>query len=380
MLYLRLRHPLRRHEDAKRLVANMLSYVRPQDYLPRMQEILAGDPRRILHKTVVLGLGYSSDDSSIDFIRSELQSDKEEEQIAALHALTVSARFRAMQIMANLLRDKSSARTQRVPLSAMHLVAGIFGYKVVPFLLNGLDDFDPRVVKNTLDVLSYFRQRDSKPYFFRYVDAGTPCIRANALLGLAQFRELRSQIKMTIVEALKEDNTPLTASLLYVIGPIKDRGFPEEVARMYDDPMLRRHPALTNVLAWAMVINGDPRGLRLFNEIISLPEDAATHAGFLHFFALSPETVRYDILRQFVGNGCSDLAAAERLCRRLEQSMYDFHEQVQYLKLCMRSFARCGSSRRTAQRILPSIFVRSRFRPARRQRFFKPPQKRRFPL
>ncbi|HEY9869018.1 MAG TPA: MFS transporter, partial [Candidatus Obscuribacterales bacterium] len=330
------------------LAANMLSYVRPQDYVMRMQEILAGDPRKILHKTVVLGLGYCPDDSSIDVIRKELQSDKEEVQIAALHALKASGKFRAMQIMVNILRDKSSARTQRVRLSAMHLIAGIFGDKAVPFLLNGLDDFDPRVVANTLEVLSYFRQRDLKRYFFRYVDAKTPRIRANALLGLAQYPELRSQIKMTIVEALQENNVPLTASLLYVIGRIRDRGFREEVGRIYDDPQLRHHPALTNVLAWAMVMNGDPRGFHLFNEIISLPDDAATHAGFLHFFALSPQTVRYDILRQFVGNGSSNPAAAEQLCRRLDQSVYDFHDEVEYLKLCMRSFAKREASRRTA--------------------------------
>ena len=325
------------------IAANMLSYIRPPDYVERMNEILAAAPKKLLRKTIILGLGYLHSERSVEIIKEQFESDKEEIQLAALDALRISKKFRATQFMLNILLAKATPKTQRVRLNAMSVIAGIYGKKAIPFLMNGLEDADPRVVANALEVLSYFKDRDLKPYFVKHLASAVPRVRANALLGLAHFRETKSQYRRAVLDSLEQGSVSLIASIVYVIGRLRDREFRSDLIRIYDSPDLARNPALVNVLSWALIRINDQRGYELTNRIVLQPTYAKEQGSFMHFFSLHPQEVRYDIIRYFVNAYQQDPDAVHRFGERLKQSIYDFHEELEYLKVYSQSIRARGA-------------------------------------
>lgn len=318
------------------IAAHTLSYIRPKDYVERMSQVLARAPKKLLRKTIVLGLAYANTDDSVEIIEHEFFSDKEEIQLAALDALRVSKKLRATQFMLNILLERARPKTQRVRLNAMAAIGALYGKKAIPFLLNGLDDEDPRTVANALEVLSFFKERELKQVFIRFAESDVPRIKANALLGLSRYRDTRKLFNKIIRQSLTRQDVPLITSLLYIIGKTKASEFRGEVRRIFNNTHLRYDERVINPLTWALTRLNEKSGFDLANEILTVAGSSQINS-FMHFFSQHDPETRYDIIEHYVNVYSGDIEAIRRVGEILKHSVYDFHEELQYLKVYSQS-------------------------------------------
>jgi len=323
-------------KSAAIIAAHTLSYIRPKDYVERMSRILARDPKKLLRKTIVLGLAYTGTDDSVELIQNEFYSDKEEIQLAAIDALRISGRLRATKFMLNILLERARPKTQRVRLNALTAIGALYGRKAIPFVLIGLEDDDPRTVANALEVLSYFGEKELIATFMQFVNSNVPRQKANALLGLSRFSETREDFVSVIRESLSSGDVPLVASLLYIIGKTKAKEFRAEVLKIYNNTGLRYDQSVINPLAWALARLNEKSGFDLAIEILSVP-DSTNIAAYMHFFSQLDAEARYDVIKHFVNRNAGDLEASRRLGEILKNSVYDFHEELQYLSIYSQS-------------------------------------------
>jgi len=321
------------HRTASILAVNFLSYLRPKKYEEELQTILDHDPKKLLKKNIILSLGYSKKEVTIDTIIREFNSGSEEIQMSVLDALRVSHRHKAVQFMAKVVMAQVKPRTIRVRINATSLLAGLFGKYSIPFLLNGLDDEDPRIVANTLETLATFRDPSLIAYFEHFLSSPIPRVRANALMGLAAFRSTRELYRTHARELLRGPNDRMRVSILYVIGHLEDRKLKPEVEQICDSAKIS-DPGVKRVCAWALTRMGDRGGMESFVELLS--EDAKDDqktASILHFFSQLPKTTRMDLIRMAALKYMEDHTGLKNLEKLLDYPTYDFHEELDFFYL-----------------------------------------------
>ena len=317
------------HRDKATAVyaADLLSFIRPSDFRERMEAVLAVDAREVLRKTVILGLGYVRDDKSYDRITKEFESDREEIQLAVLDALLAARHYRAVQFLVNVVTTKKTAKSLRVRMSATNIVAAIYGKSGIPFLLNGLEDTDERVVANTLEVLARFKEHSLRSSFERFLHHPTPRIRANAIIGLHGIAANKDEVLTEAKNMIASRDPGQVSSILYAIGMERLRELHVHALVLLPsvlswDPMVRR------CLAWALSRLGDRRGYDLFAELFD--QDAIPAASYMHFFAQLDASERFDVVRSMAVFRCAKPDALERVRGRLEASNFDCHEEAEY--------------------------------------------------
>ena len=134
-----------------------------------MNKLLSLSPKKLLRKTIIVSLGYERQNASLETVMNEFQSDKEEIQLAVLDALKVAHQYKATQFMVKIIMAQERSKSLRVRMNATRIVAGIYGRRAIPFLLNGLEDPDPRIVANTLETLSIYKDKALLPYFMKFL-------------------------------------------------------------------------------------------------------------------------------------------------------------------------------------------------------------------
>lgn len=315
------------------MAAHLLSYLKPQDFVKRMTEVLETSPKKLLRKTIIIGLGFTKNEDSIDVIKREFFSDREEIQIAVLDALQISKQFRAIQFMINIVLDKLKPKTQRVRLNAMSVIGALYGKRAIPFLLNGLDHSDPRVMANTLEVLGQFREKGLIPYFKKYLTSDIPRLRANAILGMARFPGMKIPLRTVLRDSLRDPNLGMKASALYVVGKLREKRLRDDVVALEQDEVCAQNPKITNALAWALISLKNRRGYDRACEIWVKATSTEEMRTFMHFFSLYKIETRYDMIRFLLNQYHNDSEAIKIANERLKKSVYDFHEELEYLKL-----------------------------------------------
>ncbi len=307
--------------------ADLLSFVRPSDFRERMEHILEVDPREVLRKTVILGLGYARDDQSYERITKEFESDREEIQLAVLDAMLAAGHYRAVQFLVNVVTTKKTSKSLRVRMSATAIVAALYGRKGIPFLLNGLDDPDDRVVANTLEVLARFREVSLRASFERYIRSPTPRVRANALIGLHAMGVDADEVLKAAREMVASRDPGQVASILYAVGKERLRELHMQALVLLPSP-LSWDPMVRRCLAWALTRLGDSRGYELFAELFD--QDAIPAASYMHFFAQLDAGERFDVVRAIAVYRAKNQAALARARSRLDASHFDCHEEATY--------------------------------------------------
>jgi hypothetical protein len=286
-----------------------------------------------LRKTIIIGLGFTKNEDSVDIIKREFFSDREEIQIAVLDALQISKQFRAIQFMINIVLDKLKPKTQRVRLNAMSVIGALYGKRAIPFLLNGLDHDDPRVMANTIEVLSQFREKALIPYFKKYLTSDIPRLRANAILGLARFSGMKILCRKALRDALRDQNLTMKASILYAIGKLREKRLRDDVVALGQNEVTAQNPKIANALAWALIHFKDVRGYDRACEIWVKSTSTEEMRTFMHFFSLHKTETRYDMIRFLLNKYRDDEATVQIANERLKKSFYDFHEELEYFKL-----------------------------------------------
>ncbi|MBF0492321.1 MAG: HEAT repeat domain-containing protein [Deltaproteobacteria bacterium] len=320
------------HKTAAIIAVQALSFLRPKSYLKKMKNLLEGNPKKLLRKTIILGLGYSQHEDSLENIMKEFRSDKEEIQIAVLDALSVSQQYGAVQFMINVILAQEKVKSLRVRLNATALLVNMYGKKAIPFLLNGLEDSDERLIANTLETLSLYNDKSLIPYFKKHLSSSNNRVKANAYMGLARFRSTYSLYLNFVQKTLKEQTPDLLGSVLYIIGQVKDFRFKKEVAQL-SSSALRDDPMIKRCLAWALSQLRDPKGFDLFGELFETPFQKEKEAPFMHFFSQLQQEQRFDITKHLVNTRGTDKTFINNMGDHLRYSKFDFHEEIEYFHL-----------------------------------------------
>src|SRR5262249_14112616 len=133
-------------------------------------------------------------------------------------------------------------------------------------------------------------------------------------------------------DSLKKADVALVGSLLFVIGQAREKAFHPDILQMYEVPRLRYDPKLVNVFTWSLIRLDDVHGFNLASEILASGDDNLQQS-FMHFFSLHHAETRYDIINHFVLQTGGNRAAIRQVGDLLKNSVYDFHEELQYLKV-----------------------------------------------
>ncbi len=324
------------------LSATGLSYLRPRGYPDLMNQVLALNPKKLLRKTIILGLGFSRDQKASEIVIQEFQSEKEEIQLAVIDALSASRSYRGLNFILNVCLTGKSARSLSVRLNAATLVSSLYGKRAIPIIMMGLNDDDPRMVANALEALAMFREAELVPVFIKHLESEVPRVRANALMGLGLLKSYRARYQEEVMRALRGPVGTIQSSCIYVVGRVRDRTFLEELRRLEQETRTGSDPSLFQVrrmLAWALTCLGEPAGRALFWQLLSEKSASDSGAGggadsILHFFSQLTQEERYDCVQHWL---VEDMTSPEAIRERelkvatiLKGSRFDFHFESEY--------------------------------------------------
>ncbi len=187
-------------------------------------------------------------------------------------------------------------------------------------------------VANTLEVLALFRDKTLISYFGRFVESAVPRVRANALMGLAGFRTERETYNGIVREILDGFDTHMLVSILYVVGKTQDASFERHLTRLYESP-LAQDPMVRRGLAWCFTRLNDKRGLELFTEFFAESYNDGDQAPYMHFFSQLSRDLRLDLVKYFAVNLFEQKQLITFFRRKLKNSHYDFHDEIDYLEI-----------------------------------------------
>ncbi|MBL7716837.1 MAG: HEAT repeat domain-containing protein [Bdellovibrionales bacterium] len=328
------------------LSATGLSYLRPKGFSTWMSEALASNPKKLLRKTIILGLGYSDEKEAPHVLMKEFQSDKEEIQVAVIDALGSSQSFYGLRFVLDVCLSGKSVKSLNVRLNAASWVSAFFGRKAIPVLMVGLNDEDPRVVANALEALAQFNDPKLASVFTGFLESPVPRVRANALMGLGRIKSERKFFEIEMNRALETGmrdlaNDPMILSIIYVVGKLKDFGFLDRLKQLEKGveklPKERSIPT-RRMLAWAYASMGETRGFEIFYEMIrEFDQSGMPLASLLHFFTQLSQEDRYDCVQVWLkrvsekhSENTAFLQETDRLIALLKESIFDFHAEADY--------------------------------------------------
>lgn len=317
-----------------------LSYLRPPNYDNKIMEILKHNPHDILRKTVIMGLSYQRKHDVEKVIIEQFFSQKEDIQITVLDALKISRSYSGIQFLMNILCTRIDTKSVRVKMNAAMIISSLYGKTAIPFLLNGLDSDENRVIANTLEVLVVFNDPKLIPVFQKFVDSPIPRIKANALMGLAHFKKTHAAYQAAIQNIFYIEDTKNIASILYVIGVCKDRNFNNELQCLYNSH-IANDPIIQPCLAWAFTQLGHRSGFDIFIELLTSPNpENAPKESFMHLFLQLDKLTRFYIIEYFLLNKIKNTSHPYHFIERLRVAPYNFQEELEYLEIMVLSMKR----------------------------------------
>lgn len=314
------------------LSATGLSYIRPRGYSTLMKELLAENPKKLLRKTIILGLGYAQEETALETVIQEFKSDKEEIQLAVMEAVRNSRSYRGTNFILNVCLSGRDTHSLSVRLNAALLVSSLFGDKAIALLMIGLEDKDPRIVANSLEALGLLRNKGLAIVFKRFINHPTVRVRANALMGLGMLSEHRTFYREEISRELM--NPLSTASYLYVIGRVRDKSFTDkliELVKDTDEKLSSEELQIQRLVAWALTQMGSVEGRLLWWKLLkkNYAQNENTDSIF-HFFGQLDQGLRYSCVEEWITSEVDSKSVAMKVSEILKKSRFDFHDEAEY--------------------------------------------------
>ncbi len=317
---------------AKILATQMLSFLRPNNFVKIMRKELNKEQQNFLRKTIIIGLGYSTDGSTTEIIKDEFSNEKEEVQIAVLEALSTQERFEGISFLMDILSMKVLPKSFQVRLNATKLIAKLYDVKAIPIILEGLNDSDERVIANVLETLSLFKNKDLIKYFIKFSNHNNARIRANALMGCYKYKETRAIYNEIIKEGLENDDKHFLPSFFYIIGALKDKTFLDKLKEIAKNGEIIPQTYIAP-LAYALICNKQKEGNKLGIECFKQVHEDQKEISFTHFFSQLNKVQRFDFIRDSFRYKNS----TNPIKTHLENSRFDFQEEVEYLNVLIKS-------------------------------------------
>ena len=236
------------HAPDPHLVSNAvqaLAEPNKKEMAPELCRLLESASSLDLKKTIVLTLGkIQSRDAFQDIVR--IFSVKDEAlQMAVLESLGSYKNYEGILALFRLLKSEQNVSFQ-VRMNATRLLTKLVGKKMIPFLLENLDDADPRVRANALESIDLLKDRKAIGIILPFLADEHSRVRANAIIALGSFRRTRSRAERAAEALFHSDDFTTRLSGIYAIGEMGHRALAGDLLRLLHSPekKLRMHAAV----------------------------------------------------------------------------------------------------------------------------------------
>lgn len=314
------------------LAVEALSYLHPKDYEVVIEKVLANNPKKLLRKTVIMGLGMIHTPAALSRLEQQFDSDKTEIQLAVIDALRYDTDVMAIKFILEVLMNRRQSTSWLVRFNATKLIAAIYGAKAIPVLLLGLEENNPRLNANVIEVLGWFKTPSLIPIFMRYVDSDNNRLRANALIGLMQFSRYRRLWREALHAMLFQEDAAACASALYALGVRPDRYFLRDILTIQSSAAYANE-SVKRCLAWCLCHYRHPLGYELFVRLLMGLCRGETNPEAIHFFAQLSSQDRFRILERMIFQNHMPRDMFVQFSTILKASPYDFHEEIDFVFL-----------------------------------------------
>jgi len=137
---------------------------------------------------------------------------------------------------------------------------------LIPFILKNLNSPEEKIVADCIYICSLFKDPNSIYYLEQYLDNPSPKIRANAIIALWQFKNLRSKLNHYLEQLIQSAEKEKRLMGMYIIGELKLKEKKTELFK------LLKEDGIDAVLALAKL--SEPSALtRLLDHIINNKKD-----------------------------------------------------------------------------------------------------------
>lgn len=311
------------------LSAQGLSYLKPLNYTSRMIKILKRSPKKLLRKTIIMGLGRCNRIKGIEAIIAEFDSDSEEIQNTVIAALCRSKKLLGVEFIIEVLLGMHPVKSMNVRMNAAAALAEIFGHQALPILLVGLHDKDERVQANVLDILSLFKDEALIHEIEPHLTSKTSRVKANALMAIFPYPKMHEAYNKVVKKMLAGKPNEV-ASCLYAIGRMKDKTHLTKILQIAKSKRAS-NPMVKRCLAWALTHLEHPKGYSLFEALFSKKYVKEKHEDFLHLYLQLDKEHRFQILEDILLLHPDNAKLHKNIYQHLKNSHFDFHDEIDFI-------------------------------------------------
>ena len=213
--------------------------------IPELRSLLQSAEGIDLKRTIVITLGKIQSRESFQDIVQLFSVKNEAMQLAVLESLGHYKNYESMLALFRLMHSKQNVSFQ-VKMSATLLLTRLIGNKMIPFLLQGLDDPDIRVRANAIESIGLLRDRKTVSLLLPFLESDNNRVVANTAIALFRFRATRAKTLKAIQGLLNSSAPSARASALYAIGEMQDKRFEKDALRLLhvSDKRIVEHAAV----------------------------------------------------------------------------------------------------------------------------------------
>ncbi|MBI4238973.1 MAG: HEAT repeat domain-containing protein [Deltaproteobacteria bacterium] len=202
-----------------------------------------------LQRTIVLSLGQMRSGEAFQEVVQLFDVRNEALQNAVVEALGDYRNYESILAIFRLMKSGNNVSLQ-VRMNAVMLLTRLLGRAMTPFLLQALDDSDPRVQANTLEALGLLRDRATIRLLQPFLTHPHHRVRGSAIIALYPFRFRPRSVRPLVLQALAQLYTSPQAlehrTALHVIGALRCRAYIPDLLRQLATPdrHTRQHVAI----------------------------------------------------------------------------------------------------------------------------------------
>ncbi len=194
-----------------------------------------------LRQNIVLSLAQIQSMEAFQKILSLFVVHDESMQRTVLQALSSYKNYEATFALFRIMKSREMVSFE-IRMNATLCLTRLTGKKIIPFLMESLQDQDPRIVANAIESIGVLRDRNAVRLLKPYLDHAHHRIRVNAAIALHPFRATRKAAIGSIHALYTSDIPEVRRAAIYAIGTLRlvmYRPALRELLRSTDDHHLR---------------------------------------------------------------------------------------------------------------------------------------------
>ncbi|MGH7830450.1 MAG: HEAT repeat domain-containing protein, partial [Candidatus Binatia bacterium] len=207
----------------------------------------------------------------------------------------------------------------QVRMNATLLLTRLIGKKMTPFLMEALEDPDPRVVANAIESIGLLKDAKSISILLPFLSHANHRIRANAAVALHPFWATRKKVLAVIEELFSSSSVLERSAGIYVIGQLKLHRYEKALLELLES----KNPKLVQHACVALARMKNPKFCGPFLELL-LGSDEALAVETARRLADIPYVSRLTLFERV-----PSLSPEKKslLFKRLDQTPLDFSQE-----------------------------------------------------